>query len=54
MQTISTVPDVQGKIRQVVTLFSDITALKQAEEALAESEEQRRLFIDTRRPDWRC
>jgi PAS domain S-box-containing protein len=46
MQTISVVPDVQGNVRQIVTLFSDITALKQAEEALAESEEQRRLFIE--------
>ncbi|WP_299070973.1 bifunctional diguanylate cyclase/phosphodiesterase [Accumulibacter sp.] len=46
MQTVSTVPDVQGKIRQVVTLFSDITTIKQAEEALAASEEQRRLFIE--------
>ena len=46
MQTISVVPDVQGNVRQIVTLFSDITALKQAEEALAESLEQRRLFIE--------
>ena len=46
MQTISTVPDVQGNIRQIVTLFSDITATKQAEEALAASEELRRLFIE--------
>jgi PAS domain-containing protein len=33
-------------IRQIVTLFSDITTIKQAEEALAASEEQRRLFIE--------
>ena len=46
MQTISAVPDVQGNIRQVVTLFSDITAIKRAEESLAASEELRRLFIE--------
>ena len=45
VQTVSAVPDVQGNLRQLVTLFSDITAIKQAEQALAESEEQLRLFI---------